>query len=242
MAVRDKLLANEQIVFESEKHWMAPIRDSAIPALLVIAGLGLGWLAPDKDGGILGFAGNVLDFIKVGLWIVAVGWIIYNIVLWRTASFAVTNQRVLREEGLVSKRSSATLLGSVTDVKTTVPFLGARLGYGDLVVLTQSGSAGQDKFETITHPVEFRDQIMTRKISGGGAPTAASPATAAPAAAPAAASAPAPAPASAAPVAPAQPASADQLKTIADLAALRDSGAITPEEFEQKKTEILSRI
>jgi len=233
MAVRDKLLANEQIVFESEKHWMAPIRDSLIPALLVLAGLGLGWLSPDKEGGILGFAGNLLDFLKVALWIVAVGWIIYNVILWRTASFAVTNQRVLREEGLVSKRSSATLLGSVTDVRSTVPFLGARLGYGDLVVLTQSGSAGQDKFETITHPIEFRDHIMTGKVAGSGG--GASPAAAAP-------SAPAQAPAApAAPVA-AAPASADQLQTIAQLAALRDSGAITPEEFEQKKAEILSRI
>jgi hypothetical protein len=231
MAVRDTLLANEHVVFESKKHWLAPIRDSLVPALLVLAGLGLGWLAPDKEGGILGFTGNVLDFIKVALWIVALGWIVYNVILWRTAYFAVTNQRVLREEGLVSKRSSATLLGSVTDVKTTVPFIGARLGYGDLIVLTQSGSAGQDKFETITHPIEFRDEIMTRKVAGG----APSPAAAAPAGAPVQA-APAPAPA------PAPAASTDQLKTIADLAALRDSGAITPEEFEQKKTEILSRI
>jgi len=241
MAARDTLLANEQVVFESQKHWLAPIRDSLVPALLVLAGLGLGWLAPDKEGGVLGFAGNLLDFIKVALWIVALGWIVYNVILWRTAYFAVTNQRVLREEGLVSKRSSATLLGSVTDVKTTVPFIGARLGYGDLIVLTQSGSAGQDKFETITHPIEFRDQIMTRKVSGG----APSPAAAAPAAGVVAAGSTA-GPAVAAPAqeapAPAPPASADQLKTIADLAALRDSGAITPEEFEQKKTEILSRI
>lgn len=229
MAVRDKLLANEQIVFESEKHWIAPIRDSLVPALLVIAGLALGWLAPDKDGGILGFAGNLLDFIKVGLWIVALGWIVYNVVLWRTASFAVTSQRVLREEGLVSRRSSATLLPSVTDVRTTVPFIGARLGYGDLVILTQSGQAGADKFQTITHPIEFRDQIMTRKMGVG----ASAPAAPSQAAAEAVASAP---------VAPAPPASSDQLATLASLAALRDSGAITPEEYEQKKAEILSRI
>ena len=47
---------------------------------------------------------------------------------------------------------------------------------------------------------------------------------------------PAPAPAPAAP-------SADEVtKTLASLAALRDSGAITPEEYEAKKTELLARI
>ena len=45
-----------------------------------------------------------------------VGWIVYNIIAWRTAEFAVTNMRVLREEGLASKRSSTTLLSSLSDV------------------------------------------------------------------------------------------------------------------------------
>ena len=31
-------------------------------------------------------------------------------------------------------------------------------------------------------------------------------------------------------------------KTLGSLAALRDSGAITPEEYEAKKTELLGRI
>ncbi len=234
MSVKDNLIANEEIVLESKKHWMAPLRDSVVPALLLLGAYVVGWLSPDGHNGFVGAVGNLMDLVRTGLVIVAVGWIVYNVVLWRTAEFAVTNLRVMREEGLISRRSSATLLSSVTDVKTRVPFLGARLGYGDIIIYTQSGSAGVDRFSTITQPNAFRDTILEKKLSDAGEASAAAtamaarpaPVAAAPAPAPAAATAPAP----------------NDMETITRLAALRDSGAITSEEFEAKKAEILARI
>jgi uncharacterized membrane protein YdbT with pleckstrin-like domain len=218
----ENLIANEAVVFESKKHWMAPLRDSVVPALLLVGAYLVGWVSPDDKSGLIGSIGNLLDLIKIGLVIAGIGWIAYNIVVWRTAQFAVTNLRVIREEGLVSRRSSATLLGSVTDVKTRVPFLGARIGYGDIVIYTQSGNAGVDQFKTITHPAEFRDQIMTKKLSDATQQAAAAQ----------------PAPAASAPA----PAPTDQMAVLANLAQLRDSGAITAEEYEAKKAEILARI
>jgi hypothetical protein len=224
--LNETLIANEAVVFESKKHWMAPLRDSLMPALLLVGAYLVGWVSPDDKSGLIGSIGNLLDLLKIGLVIAGIGWIAYNIVVWRTAQFAVTNLRVIREEGLVSRRSSATLLGSVTDVKTRVPFLGARIGYGDIVIYTQSGNAGVDQFKTITHPVEFRDQIMTKKLSDATQQAAAAP----------------PAPAASAPVAAPAPAPPDQMAVLANLAQLRDSGAITAEEYEAKKAEILARI
>jgi hypothetical protein len=224
--LNETLIANEAVVFESKKHWMAPLRDSLMPALLLVGAYLVGWVSPDDKSGLIGSIGNLLDLLKIGLVIAGIGWIAYNIVVWRTAQFAVTNLRVIREEGLVSRRSSATLLGSVTDVKTRVPFLGARIGYGDIVIYTQSGNAGVDQFKTITHPVEFRDQIMTKKLSDATQQAAAAP----------------PAPAASAPVAAPAPAPTDQMAVLANLAQLRDSGAITAEEYAAKKAEILARI
>ena len=93
------------------------------------------------------------------------GWIVYNIVAWRTAEFAVTNMRVLREEGLAKKRSSTTLLSSLSDVKSSVSFVGGKLGYGDISLLTQSGSAGEDRFLCITNPIDFRNAVMNQKMA-----------------------------------------------------------------------------
>ncbi len=227
MSIKDELLAGESIQYTSEKHWIAPVRDSVVPVLLLIGAYLVSVISPNPDG-IFSFVGTLFDWLRLGLLIVGVAWIVYNIVVWRTAVFAVTNHRVIREEGLVSRRSSATMLKSVTDVQTRVPLIGSKLGYGDLVIYGQSGDAGADRFKTITHPKEFRDQMMATKVGATAAAVAAPPvAEAAP---------------PVAPVAPAAPTNDDQLQTLARLAELRDSGAITPEEFEAKKTELLSRI
>jgi uncharacterized membrane protein YdbT with pleckstrin-like domain len=229
MAVKDDLLAGEEITFETKKHWFAPLRDSFIPILLLIGAYIVSLISPNPDG-ILSFVGTLFDWLRLGLLLVGIGWIIYNIVAWRTAVFAVTNHRVIREEGLISRRSSATMLSTVTDVQSRVPALGGPLGFGDLLIFTQSGAAGADRFETIIKPKEFRDHMLNTKLAMDKP-------------APSAAAAPAPAPApTVASVAPATASTDDQLQTLARLAELRDSGAITAEEYEAKKTEVLSRI
>jgi hypothetical protein len=228
VAVADNLIADESIVFQSEKHWIAPIRASVVAGLMVLGALLLRAIAPSGDG-IFGWVGGVIDLIAIGLFLAGIAWIVYNIVAWRTAEFAVSNLRILHEEGLVRKRNSTTLLSSLSDVRTAVSFLGGRLDYGDLVILTTSGSAGQDRFLCITKPLLFRNAIMEQKMAA----PAASPA---PAPAPPAAAAAAPAPAAPPPAAP------DSAATLLQLADLRDKGAITPEEYETKKAEILARM
>src|SRR5262245_44776649 len=194
MAIADDLLADEKIVFQSEKHWIAPVRASVVAGLMVLGALFLRAIAPSDRDGIVGWVGGVLDLIAIGLLLAGIAWIAYNIVAWRTAEFAVTNARILREEGLVRRRNSTTLLSSLSDVKTNVGFLGGRLNYGYIVILTTSGSAGEDRFICITKPLEFRNAAVEQKMALNKPPVEAAPAPVA--AAPAVASA---APATAAP-------------------------------------------
>jgi hypothetical protein len=232
MTIEKNLITDETVKFESKKHWFAPIQASFVAILMVLGAGVLRWLSPNGDG-FFSFVGNIVDLISLGLVIGGAGWIVYNIVEWRTATFAVTNLRVMREEGLVKHRSSATMLSSLSDVKTEQPFFGRQLGFGDIVIYSQSGNAGVDRFRTITGPMDFRNAIMTEK-SGQLAP--------APAAAPAPVSAPpAPAPA-AAPGPSAAMSSADAATALASLADLRDRGAITAEEYEAKKADLLARM
>jgi uncharacterized membrane protein YdbT with pleckstrin-like domain len=242
MAVKDSLIADESIVFESEKHWIAPIRASLVAGLLVIGALVLRAIAPTGEG-VFGWIGGVLDLIAIGLLLAGIAWIAYNIVAWRTAEFAVTNMRIMREEGLVQRRNSTTLLSSLSDVRSNVGLVGGRLGYGDIVILTTSGSAGEDRFLCITKPVEFRKAVMEQKMASarvGPAEGAAAPAVAPVAASAPPIAAPVAAPAPVAPPAPAtQP---DDAATLLRLAELRDKGAITAEDYEAKKAEILARM
>jgi uncharacterized membrane protein YdbT with pleckstrin-like domain len=228
MSIPDNLIADETIEFSTEKHWMAPLRDSWIPLLMLLGAFFVNWLSPDASTGIAGTVGNLMDLVRLGLFVGAVGWIVYNIVVWRTAEFAVTNLRVIREEGFVSRRSSATLITGISDVKAKVGIMGKGLAYGDLEIYTQSGNAGADRFSTIKKAEAFRNAIMTRKMSDAGRGPAASAAATTPVAAAAAAVAPA------APV--------DPMAALNSLADLRDRGAISAEEYEAKKTELLARM
>jgi uncharacterized membrane protein YdbT with pleckstrin-like domain len=222
MPITDSLIAGETIVFQSRKHWIAPIQASLWAVVMVVGGLFLFGIAPNGDG-ILSFIWTLLRIAAVVLVVGGIGWAIYNVIVWRTATFAVTTMRVLREEGLASKRSSTTLLSSLSDVKSRVGFLGQRLGYGDLILLTQSGDAGEDRFVSITDPLEFRNSIMTQKV----ADRRVDPPTQAPAASPVATPAASP---------------SDEADALARLADLHERGAITDAEFEAKKTEILARM
>ena len=227
MPIADTLVAGETIVFQAKKHWMALIRASLVAAAMVVGALLLRLISPDGDG-FFSFVGTIFDVVAIGLVIGGIGWIVYNVVAWRTAVFAVTNARVLHEEGLMRRQSSTTLLASLSDVRSDVGLLGGRLGYGDIVLLTTSGGAGADRFLCITKPIAFRDAVMTQKMGGAGQAGAVATAAATPAA----------------PTPPSAPAtsSADQAETLKRLADLRDSGAITPAEYEAKKAEILARI
>lgn len=225
------LVPGETVVLEVKKHWIAPVRDSLWPALMIVGAFLLGWISPDQEGGLFGAIGRLLDIIRLGLFLGGVGWIVYNIIVWRTAEFAVTDLRVLHYEGLIQRRTSETLLTSVTDVRLNVGVLGKALGYGDLKIFTASGAAGEDDFKTITQATEFRNAMMTQKLHDrqqGGA---------------AAATPPAPAGAATPPLAPAPaPAAASASDALQQLAELRDKGLITPQEYEAKKAEILQRM
>ena len=167
MSLSDNLIPNETVLFQAHKHWVAPIRASLVAiGLILIAGL-LGIIKPSGDG-FLGWIGSVLGLIQWGLVIAGGVWIAYNIVLWRTAQFAVTNLRVLRYEGLIRRRTSETLLSSVTDVRVVVGLLGRQLGYGDLRIVTGAGEAAADSFTSITQPLEFRNAMMARRMAAEG--------------------------------------------------------------------------
>ena len=229
------LLTGEQIIFETKKHWFAPIRASLIAILILLGAVALRWLAPSGDG-IIGGIGGLMDLISTGLLLVAIAWILYNVAEFLSAHFGVTNMRVLRYEGLLRRRSSETLLPMLTDVRLDEPALGRMLGFGNLQILTASGAAGEDRFMTVAKANELRTAIQEQKaasITGGSAAAAVAIGTAPRpvAATPAASAAPA-----------AAPAASETAAALAALDSLKTQGLITDEEYQAKRSEILGRI
>ena len=227
--IDEGLLANEQVILRTNKHWFAPVADSGWSILMLLAVVVLAWLQPATREGFLSFIWRLTDLIQLGLFLGALGWIVYNIVAWRTAEFGVTTLRVRGHEGLLKKRTTDSLLTSITDVQSKSSVLGRTLGFGNIRIMTASGDAGQDNFTSMKGVDAFKKTILEQKAQASAAPV--------PAAAP---SVPAAAPVVAAPAPP--PPAPDPMATIAELAKLRDAGAITPAEFDAKKAELLARI
>jgi membrane protein YdbS with pleckstrin-like domain len=228
--VDEGLISGEQVILRTNKHWFAPVADSGIAVLMLLGVVVLAWLEPATRDGFLSFIWRIADLLQLGLFLGAVGWIVYNVVAWRTAEYAVTTLRVRGHEGLIKKRSTDSLLSSITDVFSKSGVLGRALGFGNIKILTASGDAGDDNFTSMKQPDAFKKVIVEQKMEASRPMPATAPA---PVAAPApAAPAPAPHPAS----------STDAMATLTELAKLRDAGAITPEEYEAKKTELLARI
>jgi uncharacterized membrane protein YdbT with pleckstrin-like domain len=219
------LLSGEHRVFSTTKHWMAPVADSRWAILLLVGAALLAWLQPEDSGAITGFLADLAGFAKVVLLIGGLGWIAYNVVAWRTSRFAVTNRRVLGRDGLLRRRSTDTLLSSISDVQSEVPFLGRTFGYGTIRILSAAGRSGSDRFSTIRDVEGFKQAVLEQKAGQEAQ---------APSAAAATASAPAPTATTGT--------SAEATEALANLARLRDAGAITNDEFEAKKIELLNRI
>lgn len=246
MAYVDGLLTTGEIVLRRERqHWILPFymagRWVAIAFAVFVASFLLNWLLiPSGGGGFLGAVAGFVSFVVTLITVVSLlialvglGWAVAR---WRSQEYVLTNQRVIHVRGVIGKQSSDSVLETIGDASIEVPFLGELMGWGTLVLMT-ANDAGTERMEAVRDPVGFKKAVLeakadrTRALNAAAAPAAPAPAAPAPAAVPQA-SAPRPSAAK----------SEDATRALAALATLRNSGAITPEEYEAKKKELLDRI
>jgi uncharacterized membrane protein YdbT with pleckstrin-like domain len=156
-AIDATLISGERVVFTTTKHWFALVSASIWSILMVLGSFALAWVEPESRSGVLGFLGRIIELIRLGLFLGGIGWFVYNVVAWRTAAYYVTNQRVLGHEGLIRRRSTDTLLTSISDVRVTISIVGRALGYGNIRIISTAGEAGEDTFRSM-YQVEPRRQ------------------------------------------------------------------------------------
>jgi uncharacterized membrane protein YdbT with pleckstrin-like domain len=245
MPYADRLLAGgETIIRRERQHWVFPFLIAgkwvAIALIVGIIGVLLTQfvLRPEGEGliaGALGMVDTIVGWVTFGAIVIAIVGFVWSVVQWQTQEYALTNYRVMHVRGVINKQSSDSSLENITDAKINIPWLGRMLGFGDLKFMTAS-EAGIEDLRALRDPIGFKKALMeakTERMIDINTPRVTTP--------PIRTQAPEPAPAPAAPAA--APETADDVtRTLASLAALRDSGAITPEEYEAKKTELLDRI
>jgi hypothetical protein len=136
---------------------------------------------------------------------------------WLNQQYLITNRRVIQVSGIINKSVTDSSLEKVNDVKLTQTFWGRIFGYGDVEILTAS-ELGTNLFKFLGDPMAFKKVMMDAKnrLSGDGESNGM------------------------------RFSNVVKERTIPDLIAeldeLRIKGIITPEEFQAKKKDLLSRM
>jgi uncharacterized membrane protein len=243
MAYVDGLLVkDEKVLRREEQHWILPFYIAgkwvALAFVVFLVSFLLNWLLIPSGGGgffgsIAGLISNIFTLITVVALLIAVVGFVWSALRWRSQEYVLTDQRVIHVRGVVTKQSSDSVLESLSDAKIQIPFLGRMMGWGNMILMTANES-GNERMLALRDPIGFKKAVLEAKTARTMRMTTAAYTASNVAAGVAAA---------VAPVAPtAAPSGEDVTKTLTALAGLRDSGAITPEEYEAKKKELLERI
>jgi hypothetical protein len=238
MAYLDNLLASgEQPIRRTHQHWFVLVADAryAILAwivavlLLILSGTAL------KDNqGITTVVGWIVIVLIVG-GLLYFGW---QVLRWQNEEFVVTSRRVMLTEGVVNKRVVDSSLEKINDAILSESIFGRMFGFGDLEILTAS-EAGISLLRMLPRPDAFKRAMLDAKhdleLELSGARPLPSPAIRA-------AMAPAAPPPAAPPSIQSTMSADDVTRTLASLADLRDRGAISAEDYDAKKADLLKRL
>jgi hypothetical protein len=250
----DKLLADgERIALRGRQHFLATVVEGRFAWAILIASLVLVFLDLQLQAGALR---DLFGWLGLALMVVALVWLAGIYLTWWAQDYLVTNRRVLKVEGILNKRSADSSLEKINDAVLEQSVFGRMLGYGDLDILT-ANEQSVDRYRMLSQAQTFKRTMLEQKhkleqeaFQIPAPPLRAAASTPAPSLAPATATATA-APAMPVPAAPPVPpapsgqremSSEEITRALGNLADLRDRGAISPEDYEAKKQDLLGRL
>lgn len=141
--------------------------------------------------------------------------LIRDVLIWRQHKYVITDRRVIQIFGVINKNITDSSLEKVNDVKMEQSFFGRLFNFGDIEILTAS-ELGINRFTFISDPVQFKTAMLNAKynLESGEQPY----------------------------YSPASHPAMDVPRLIEQLDELRKRGALTEEEFQEKKARLLDRI
>jgi Bacterial PH domain/Short C-terminal domain len=240
----DKLLAQgEHVALRGRQHFLATLMEGRVAWAIFIAAIVLLILDAQLAPNLLR---DAFSWLALALLLIGLVWLGQIYLNWYMQDYLVTNRRVLKVEGVLKKRSADSSLEKINDAVLEQSVFGRMFGYGDLDILT-ANEQSVDRYRMLAQAQTFKRTMLEEKhkLEQDVFQIPAPPLRAAPLVpAPAAAVASGDGSSMAAPVAVGQREMSSEEITgaLGDLADLRDRGAISPEEYEAKKQDLLGRL
>ncbi len=242
----DRLLADgERVALRGRQHFLATLVEGRLAWAIFVASLVLllliTRLAPDTPE----LVRQIFSWLALGLLLVGLAWLIQIYLSWYAQDYVITNRRVMKVEGILKKRSADSSLEKINDAVLEQSVFGRMLGYGDLDILT-ANEQSVDRYRMLSQAQQFKRTMLDQKhlLEQDVFQIPAPPLRATPPPAPEPAPPPVPptpVPAAAA-AGPREMSSEEITAALGRLADLRDRGAISAEDYEAKKQDLLGRL
>jgi uncharacterized membrane protein YdbT with pleckstrin-like domain len=149
-----ELMPGEEMILASNPHWFYFWKQVAA-AIGVLALLLAGWLI-DTD-----WAESVLGWITLVAFVVLLIDLVIEFVQWKTTRFAITDQRVAYQSGVIKRRGVSIPLNRVNNVNFDQSFIARMLNNG-IVTIESAGQTGDSVFENIPDPENVRGVIFAQ--------------------------------------------------------------------------------
>jgi uncharacterized membrane protein YdbT with pleckstrin-like domain len=214
------LMPGENMILYSNPHWWYFWKEVAAAVVLIVLMI----LLLVIDGGWLNsfLAWAIPIAIVVLLAITA-----FSYIQWKTTKFAITDQRVAYQSGIVRRQGVSIPLNRVNNVNFNQTVIARALNNG-VVTIESAGQTGDSVFENIPDPEKVRTLIFQQVEADEQRDSDRDAASLAKAMQQ-----------HAAPSAPGTPTVTDRLKQLDDL---RAQGLVSPEEFDVKRAKILEDL
>lgn len=158
----DRYLAGSEMVVDTVRRHVIVLANAFGIWFLATAGILILATRPNMDSGFRSMA--FLAFVAVSFYFVG------KVAEWWIDEYVITNKRVIKIEGIITRKISTIPIGKITDTSYRRTWLGRLLKYGDMVLDTP----GQDKYlpmlNKLSRPDEVYKIIMSIAIGGGQVP------------------------------------------------------------------------
>jgi hypothetical protein len=162
------LFPTEKYRGEWRKHWFSPTR--RIVVALGVCVLLTAWpeiVLPDAvieyrlqvgEADVDGASGMSLSYLH-GIWTLLPLWTGWAVLNWYLERFMISNKRLTRVSGVITRKFTSVALGRATDVQLRQSFLGRMLNYGTLRLYNVNWFHPMRNSTSLPHPNEIYLQL-----------------------------------------------------------------------------------
>ncbi len=149
----DDLLPGERVLASARRHWVVMLR----PFATVLAGTLVAAIVVT----VLPLGGELHLFGLLGVLLLAL--VVLNLYYWgwRSHQYVLTDQRVIINEGVLSRFSRSIAIDRIQDLTTYQGLWGRAWGFGD-IELESAGRDGGEWLYTVPRPQQLRNAIFAQ--------------------------------------------------------------------------------